>query len=346
MRARNFPFKIIRKFFPEKMNKIFHDADVDDSILNNLKIAVIGFGAQGAAQAKMLSEAGCDVVVSLREGGESWKTAKAENLKVAKIEDAVREADIVHILIPDEVQKKVWESSIEPNLKDGATISFSHGFNIIYKRISPPTNSDVIMIAPKAPGTEVYKCFCKNIGVPGLVAVAQNVSGNAEKVAMAMAKKMKLTKAGVLKCSFEQETYEDLFGEQAVLCGGVAELIRYGFEVLVEAGYPPELAYFECLHELKLIVDLMFEGGISRMWEVVSNTAEYGGHTRGPRVVGPEAKEKMREVLKEVENGTFAKEWMKEHDENKMANLTKKREWWKNHLLEKTGKKVRELFEK
>ncbi len=328
------------------MTKIYHDNDVSTHVLDNVKIAVIGYGAQGKAQARMLHESGIDVVVGARKDGPSWTQVEKDGLKPAIIEEAVKEADIIHILIPDEYQQLVYEEQIQPNMKDGATLSFSHGFNIAFKRITPPTNSDVIMVAPKAPGTEVYRCYTEGFGVPALVAVHQDVSGFALKKTLGMAKAMYLTKAGVIECTFEQETYEDLFGEQAVLCGGVAELVKYGFETLVEGGYPPELAYFECLHELKLIVDLMYKGGITKMWEVVSNTAEYGGHTRGKRVVGPEAKVAMKEILKEIEDGTFAKEWMSEVHDNNMENLIAEREKWKNHKIEIVGKKIRKMFEK
>jgi ketol-acid reductoisomerase len=328
------------------MSKLYYDDDVNGDILQDLQLAVIGYGAQGRAQARMLHESGLNTIVGVRLGGGSDLKAKEDGLVTASIEEAVKIADIVHILIPDEVQQEVYEGQIAPNLKPGATISFSHGFNIVFKRITPPTDSDVIMIAPKAPGTEVYKCYLEGFGVPALAAVKQNPSGKALEKALAMGKAMALSRAGIMECTFEEEAYEDLFGEQAVLCGGVSELVKYGFEVLTEAGYPAELAYFECLHELKLIVDLMYEGGISRMYEVVSNTAEFGGHTRGPRIITPDVKERMKEVLKEVESGQFAEEWMQEAQENKMQNLLAKRAEWEKHQLEIVGKKIRKMFKR
>lgn len=328
------------------MSKIIHDNDVSTEILNGKTIAVVGYGAQGRAQARMMHQSGLRVVVGVRENGPTWKQAKEDGLKVATIAEAVKQADIVHILIPDEHQQDVFENDIKPNLKPDATLSFSHGFNIVYKRIVPPAGIDVIMCAPKCPGTEEYKRYCEGFGVPALVAVKVDASGKALEKALAMSKAMFFTKAGVMTCTFEEETYEDLFGEQAVLCGGLAQLIKYGFETLTEAGYPPEFAYFECLHEMKLIVDLVYEGGFSRMNEVVSNTAEFGGHTRGPRVIGPEVKERMKEVLKEVENGTFAAEWMKEARENKMQKLLEYRKKEAEHPIEVVGKKIRALFEK
>lgn len=327
--------------------KIYHDADADQSLLRGKKIAVIGYGAQGRAQARMLHESGVDVTVGVREGGKSWLQVQEDGLKVATIPAATQEADIVHILIPDEAQKQVFSSEIEPNLRAGATLSFSHGFNIVYGFIKPPESVGVIMVAPKCPGTEEYKCYRQGFGVPALVAIkAQNAAGNAKELALAMAKAMFFTKAGVIECTFEQETYEDLFGEQAVLCGGMAQLIKAGFEVLTEAGYPPELAYFECLHEMKLIVDLVYEGGLQKMWEVVSNTAEYGGHTRGPRIITPEVKEEMRRILKEVENGTFARQWIAEVEQNKLADLLAARQKEGEHPIEVVGRRVRSLFEK
>ncbi len=327
------------------MSKIIHDADVSTNVIEGKTIAVIGYGAQGRAQARMMHESGLNVVVGLRENGPSWQQAQEDGLKTNPISEAVKTADIIHILIPDEHQQDVYEQEIAPNLKEDATLSFSHGFNIVYKRITPPEGVDVIMVAPKCPGTEEYKRYSEGFGVPALVAVGQDASGQALNKALEMAKKMYFTKAGVMQCTFEEETYEDLFGEQAVLCGGLAQLIKYGFETLVEAGYPPEFAYFECLHEMKLIVDLVYEGGFSKMNEVVSNTAEYGGHTRGSRVIGPEVKERMKEVLKEVENGTFAKEWMHEARENKMQKLFEYRKKESEHPIEQVGKKIRSLFE-
>jgi len=333
--------------FMSVQKTVIYDDVVVSNALKNKKIAVIGYGAQGRAQSRILFESGVDVVVGLRENGKSWQQAQEDGLPVVPIVEAVRQADIVHILIPDEVQKSVYQEYIEPNLKENATLSFSHGFNIVFKRIVPKEGVGVIMVAPKAPGTEVYKCFRQGFGVPALFSVFRdNLESNARDLALGMCKEMGLTKAGVMECTFEEETYEDLFGEQAVLCGGLSCLIKAGFEVLVEAGYPPELAYFECLHEVKLIVDLIYEGGLEKMWEVVSNTAEYGGHTRGPRVINTAVKEEMRRILKEVENGTFAREWMEEYDVNQMKNLLAMRQKEGEHPIEIIGKKIRSMFKK
>ncbi|MBP9718067.1 ketol-acid reductoisomerase [Candidatus Gracilibacteria bacterium] len=327
--------------------KIYHDQDAHLEFLKDKKIAVIGYGAQGRAQARMLHESGISVIVGVREGGKSWDLATEDGLTVMSISNAAAQADIVHILIPDETQKAVYESDIQQHLKPGKILSFSHGFNIVFNRIVPPEGVGVIMVAPKCPGTEEYKVYKQGFGVPALVAVRTDTAEkNALEVALAMAKAMFFTKAGVIECTFEQETHEDLFGEQAVLCGGVTELIKAGFETLTEAGYPPELAYFECMHEMKLIVDLMYEGGMARMWEVVSNTAEYGGHTRGKRLITPAVKAEMKKILQEVEDGTFAKEWMAESEQNHMKGLLKMRQDESEHPIEIVGAKIRKLFEK
>lgn len=314
--------------------------------IQNKTIAVIGYGSQGRAQARMMHESGLNVIVGCRQGGTSHTCADEDGLQSASIAEATKQADIVHILLPDEVQKEVYESEIEPNLEPGNILSFSHGFNVVYNQITPPENMAVIMVAPKSPGTEEYKQYKEGFGVPALMAIHQDPNGDAKEIALAMCKAMGFTKAGVMECTFAQETYEDLFGEQAVLCGGVAELIKTGYEVLTEAGYPGELAYFECLHEMKLIVDLMFEGGIQRMWEVVSNTAEYGGHTRGKRLITPETKAEMKKILQEVEDGTFAKQWMDEVRQNKMQNLLAMRKAEGEHPIEVMGEKIRKMFEK
>lgn len=326
--------------------KVYHDADADVSVLDGKKIAVIGYGAQGCAQAKMMHESGLDVVVGVREEGASWGKVEEDGLARATIADAAKQADIIHILLPDEIQKAIYDAEIAPNVTPGKILCFSHGFAIVYGRIVPVEGIGVIMVAPKAPGTEEYKCYKAGSGVPALVAVEQDTEkGDALQIALAMAKSMHFTKMGVIECTFKQETYEDLFGEQAVLCGGVTELMKTGFEVLVEAGYPPELAYFECLHEMKLIIDLVQAGGLEHMWEVVSNTAEYGGHTAGKRIVTPETKEEMRKILKEVEDGSFAKKWIDETDTNKMADLLEMRKKEGEHPIEVVGKKIRGMFE-
>lgn len=327
--------------------KIYHDADTDGSALNGKTIAVIGYGAQGRAQARMMHESGLAVTVGVREGGKSWSQVQEDGLNVLPIAEAAQQADIIHILIPDECQKDVYEADIRDHLKPGNVLSFSHGFNIVFDRIVAPEGVGVIMVAPKAPGTEEYKCYQQGHGVPALISVhKQNSEGNAKELALAMAKAMRFTKMGVIECTFAQETYEDLFGEQAVLCGGITALMKAGFETLIEAGYPPELAYFECVHEAKLIVDLIYEGGLSKMWEVVSNTAEYGGHTRGSRIITPAVKAEMKKILNEVEDGTFAKQWMAEAEQSKMANLLEMRRKESEHPAEITGRKIRGMFEK
>lgn len=325
------------------MVKILYDKDASLEVLNGKTIAVIGYGAQGRAQALCMHDSGVDVVVGLRENGKSWKQANADGLKVASIKEAASQGDIIHMLIPDEYHKEVYDNEIKDELKPGKALSFSHGFSICFKRIVPPNDVDVIMIAPKAPGTEERKIFLEGFGVPGLLAVKQDYTGKARGIALAMAKSIGLTRAGVLECTFEQETFEDLFGEQAVLCGGVTELMKAGFEVLVEKGYPPEMAYFECLHEMKLIIDLVQKGGLAHMWDVVSNTAEYGGLTRGKRIITPEVKENMRNMLREVEDGTFAKEFVAEY-ENGMKTLKRLREEESKHPIEVVGREIRDLF--
>lgn len=324
--------------------KIYHEKDADTRILKNKTVAVIGYGAQGRAQAQMLHDSGIKVIVGTRSGP-SLKLAKKDGLKTQKIAEAAKNADIIHILIPDEYQAEVYNKEIKPFLTKGKTLCFSHGFAIVFKKILPPKDVDVIMVAPKCPGTEERKCYLQGFGVPALIAVHQNTTGKAKKIALALAKAMYFTKAGVLECTFEQEAYEDLFGEQTVLCGGITELIKTGFEVLIEAGYPPELAYFECLHEVKLIVDLIYEGGIEKMYDVVSNTAEFGGRTIGPKIIDSGVKKRMKMALKKIESGQFAKVWVKEHTNGRLS-LKKMREDAKKHKIELVGKKIRKMFEK
>ena len=328
--------------------EILHDKDVDDSILKGKTVAVIGYGAQGDAQANCLRDSGVNVVIGETEilGGRnnpSWDKAKKDGFVVLPVDEAAEKGDIVHVLLPDEVQPAVYEQQIQPHMKAGKALCFSHGFNICYKRIVPPEEVDVIMVAPKAPGTEERVAYLEGFGVPGLVAVKQNPSGNARELALAMTKAMHWTKAGILECTFEQETYEDLFGEQCVLCGGLVELMKNGFEVLVEAGYPPEMAYFECVHEMKLIVDLVWQGGIKRMAEVISNTAEYGMWAEGHKIIGPEVKERMKEALARVENGEFAEEWVAESKRG-IPFLKASREEIGKHQVEIVGEEIRKLF--
>lgn len=322
--------------------KLLYDADADMAILDEKTVAVIGYGAQGRAQALMMHDSGVDIVVGVREGGSSWEEVQKDGLLAASISEAASKADIIHILIPDEVQAEVYEKEIKQHVTEGKTLSFSHGFNIVFHKIVPPEGVDVIMVAPKAPGTEERKVYLEGFGVPALIAIEKNKSGRAKDTALAMAKAMHFTKAGVLECSFTQEAYEDLFGEQTVLCGGVVELMKTGFEVLVEAGYPPEMAYFECLHEMKLIIDLIYTGGIEHMYHVVSNTAEYGGRSVGPKIITPAVKEAMKEALKRVETGAFAEEYLGEG----LKNLPQMREEGKNHQIEIVGAEIRKLFAK
>lgn len=325
--------------------RILGDADADVSVLKGKKLAVLGYGSQGSAQALMLKDSGIDVVVGLRKNGDSWQKAVADGQTVLPLAEAARKADIIHVLLPDEVQAKIFEEEIARHVTAGKTLSFSHGFNIVYGCIKPPRGVDIIMVAPVSPGSEERKLYLEDVGVPAVIAVYKNESGGARETALAMAKAMKFTKIGVLEGSFEQETFTDLFGEQVVLCGGLTELVRLGYDTLVEAGYPEEMAYFECLHQVELIAALLRKGGIGGMWNEVSNTAEYGGRIVGPQIIGPEAKEKMKEILKRVENGAFAKEFIKEC-KNGMPLLKKMREQDKNLSIEKAGAKIRKLFRK
>lgn len=327
------------------MGILVKDEKVGTDVLKGKTIAVIGYGAQGRAQSLCMKDSGFKVIVGVRRDGISWQKAREDGMEVTDIQEAAAKGDIIHILIPDEVQQEVYEQHIQKYVKAGKILSWSHGFNVVFGRIVPPEGVDVIMVAPKSPGTEERKRYLEGFGVPALVAVERNASGKARDIALAMAKAMRFTRAGVMECTFKEEVHEDLFGEQAVLCGGCAELIKAGFETLVEAGYPPEMAYFECLHELKLIVDLIYEGGLTHMWNVVSNTAEYGGRTKGPRIITEETRKVMREMLKDVESGKFAGEWKEEYERG-LPNLKKLREEEANHPIELVGKEIRALFKK
>lgn len=326
------------------MVKILHDTDANLKLLEGKTVAVIGFGSQGRAQTLCLRDSGVNVILGTANDPSKHKGLEL-GLEVVDVATATKRADIIHILLPDEHHGWVFEQHIKPNLAPGKTLSCSHGFNIVYGQVVPPAGVDAIMIAPKSPGTEVRKTYQQGFGVPGLVAVRQDATGHALDTALAIAKALGLTRAGCLQCTFEQETYEDLFGEQTVLCGGTVDLIKYGFEVLTEAGYPGEMAYFEVLHELKLIVDLIYEGGIQHMNSVISNTAEWGEYQTGPRIIGPEVKERMKQALKEIEDGTFARNWIAEFKKD-CPNLLAKREALADHPIEKVGKEVRALFEK
>jgi len=324
--------------------KILHDSDADLGVLEGKTVAVIGYGSQGSAQAQCLRDSGVNVIIgSIKDA--SYDKAVEDGFEVMPIAEAAKRGDIIHILLPDEVHGPVYENDIKDQLEPGNALCCSHGFNIVYKQIVPPEYVDVIMVAPKSPATEERKAYLEGFGVPGLVAVKQDYTGKARDIALAMAKAMGFTRAGVLECTFEEETYEDLFGEQTVLCGGCVELMKAGFEVLTEAGYPPEMAYFECVHELKLIVDLIYQGGIQYMNAVISNTAEWGEYTVGPKIIDEGVKERMRQALKEIEDGSFAKKWIEE-SRNGAPNLLRMREELGNHPIEVVGRRIRSMFER
>ena len=320
--------------------KMYYDEDVNIDALEGKTIAVIGYGSQGRAQSRNMADSGANVIVGLRENGSSWNLAKEDGMNVKTIEEAAAEADIIHILLPDEIQEKVYNSQIAQHIKAGNTISFSHGYNIHFKLIDPDDSVNVVMFAPKGPGSMVRRTYLEGFGIPGLVAVENDATGDAMQIALAMAKACGLTKAGVLETTFKEETETDLFGEQTVLCGGITELINAGFTTLVDAGYQPEIAYFETCHEVKLIVDLIYEKGFAGMWRDVSNTAEFGGLTRGKKIITDEAREGMKETLKQIQDGTFKKEWA---DENATdgANLKEMRAAEGQKEIEIVGERLR-----
>jgi len=322
---------------------VYYDKDCDLSIIQSKKVAMIGFGSQGHAHAENLRDSGVEVVVGLRRGGSSWKKAEAKGFKVLEVCEAVKEADVVMILLPDETQAAVYKSEIAPNLKSGATIAFGHGFNIHYGRIQPADDINVMMVAPKAPGHTVRSEFVKGGGIPDLIAVEQDPSGNTKELALSYASAIGGGRTGIIETTFKDETETDLFGEQAVLCGGVSALIQAGFETLVEAGYPEEMAYFECLHEMKLIVDLIFEGGIEDMRYSISNTAEYGDMVSGPRVINDESRKAMKEILKEIQNGKFAKDFILEGQAG-YPRMNAERRNLHNHQIEVTGRRLRAMM--
>jgi ketol-acid reductoisomerase len=323
--------------------KIYYDKDANLNHLKGKKIAIIGYGSQGHAQAQNLRDSGLNVLVSQRKGSENYQYALRDGFKPVTAEEASKQADLIQILTQDHVQAKLYEMDVKPNLQKGKTLLFSHGFNIHYGQIVPPKEIDVVMIAPKGPGHLVRREFLKGAGVPSLVAIYQDFSKKANQTALAYAKGIGATRAGVIETTFKEETETDLFGEQAVLCGGVTELIKAGFDTLVEAGYQPEIAYFECLHELKLIVDLIYEAGIPFMRYSVSDTAEYGDLTRGKRIITQETREEMKRILKEVQTGSFAKEWILENQAGRpMFNALRKKE--AEHPIEAVGKKLRSMM--
>ena len=323
--------------------KVYYDNDSSLEYLQNKNIAVLGFGSQGHAHSLNLKDSGMNVCVGLRSSSSSWAKAEAAGLAVKTIPEAVEWADVVMILLPDQNQKEVYDKEIGPHLKEGNTLAFAHGFNIHYKQIVPPENINVIMIAPKSPGHLVRRTYIEGTGVPCLIAIHQDADGNARNIALSWSKGIGGTKAGVIETNFKDETETDLFGEQAVLCGGSAELIKAGFDTLVEAGYPPELAYFECMHEMKLIVDLYYEGGLSRMNYSVSDTAEYGGMTRGSRLITKETRNEMKKILNEIQTGKFADEWLNEYRSGQ-KNMEKLRKENREHQIEKVGSKLREMM--
>jgi len=325
------------------MAKMYYDSDANLDLLNGKTVAIIGYGSQGHAHALNLKDSGVKVIVGLYEGSRSKPKAEAEGLEVKSVADAAKAADFIMILLPDEIQRAVYKESIEPNLSAGNVLAFAHGFNINFAQIVPPQDVDVVMAAPKGPGHLVRRTYEQGQGVPALFAVYQNASGQARDLAMAYTKGIGGTRAGILETTFREETETDLFGEQAVLCGGLSELIKAGFETLIEAGYQPELAYFECLHEVKLIVDLVVEGGLAKMRDSISNTAEYGDYTRGPRVITADTKAAMKQILKEIQTGQFAREFVLEAQSgNAGFNATRRIE--AEHPIEEVGKDLRAMF--
>jgi len=325
------------------MAKVYYDKDADMNLLKDKRIAIIGYGIQGRGQALCLRDSGCTVIVAELEGTPNYEQAKKDGFDVLAAVDAARQADVIQILTQDHVQAKVYRESIKPNLKKGKALCFSHGFNIRFKQIKPPKNVDVFMVAPKGPGALVRKMFEQGKGVPCLVAVFQDATGQAKNLALAYAKAIGGTRMGVIETTFEEETETDLFGEQAVLCGGASELIKAGFDTLVGAGYQPEIAYFEVLHELKLITDLIQQFGISGMRRRVSNTACYGDVTRGPKVINEKTRKIMQKILKEIRSGKFAREWIKENEAGR-PNFNKLLQDGDKHPIEEVGKKLREMM--
>lgn len=325
------------------MPRIYHDSDADPSIIKGRKVAVIGYGSQGHAHANNLRESGVEVVVGLREGSSSRTAAEEAGLRVMSVADASAWADTVMVLLPDQLMADVYTPEIEPHLEPGQALMFAHGFNVHFGEITPPEGVDVLMIAPKGPGHLVRRTYTEGSGVPCLLAVHQDATGNAESLGLSYAWGIGGARAGVLETTFKEETETDLFGEQVILCGGVSEMIKAAFETLVEAGYQPESAYFETLHELKLIVDLLYEGGLSYMRYSISDTAEYGDYTRGPRIVTDQTKVEMKKILTEIQNGAFAKEWMAEARQG-APFLLEKREADKRHQIETIGQDLRSMM--
>ncbi len=325
------------------MSTMYYDQDADLTLLEGKKVAIIGYGSQGHAHALNLHESGVDVVVGLYEGSKSWNVAKEAGLEVMTASEAAKAASVIMLLLPDEKQAKIYRESIAPYLTKGDYLAFAHGFNIHFGQIAPPEDVNVIMIAPKGPGHTVRSQFQEGKGVPSLIAVHQNPSGNSKEIALAYAKGLGAGRAGIFETSFREETETDLFGEQAVLCGGITALMKAGFDTLVEAGYQPEMAYFECVHEMKLIVDLIYQGGLSYMRYSISDTAEYGDYTTGNKIITDETKKVMKEVLKDIQEGTFARTWLLENQVGR-PYFNARRRMERESLLEKTGAKLRSLM--
>ena len=325
------------------MAKIYYEDDADLDLIRSKKVAIIGYGSQGHAHAQNLKDSGVDVVVGLRPGSHSWEKAEEAGLAVTDVASAVKQGDVVMILVPDQFQRHLYRDVIEPNLKDDAALFFAHGFNVRYGYIDPKGDHDICMVAPKGPGHKVRQTYEEGIGIPAIVAVENDASGEAWPLALSYAKGIGATRAGVIETTFTEETETDLFGEQAVLCGGVTELMKVGFETLVEAGYSPESAYFECVHEMKLIVDMINEGGFSYMRYSISDTAEYGDYSAGKRIITDETKKEMKKVLGEVQDGTFARNWLVENQVNR-PNFNARRRMESEHPVEVVGKKLRGMM--
>ena len=323
--------------------QIFYDKDAQPELLRDKVIAIVGYGSQGHAHAQNLRDSGFTVIVALPPGRKSAHQATADGFEVLPVAEATRRADVIMVLVPDEHHRDLFEKEIRPNLKPQAILMFAHGFSIHFKQIIPPPTIDVLMVAPKGPGHLVRRVYQQGGGVPSLVAVAQDASGKAQAYGLAYAYGIGATRAGVVKTSFKEETETDLFGEQSVLCGGLTSLMKAGFETLVEAGYQPEMAYFECIHEVKLIVDLIYEGGLAQMRDSISNTAEYGDLTRGPALIGPEVRERMKKILKDIQDGTFAREWIEENRQG-CPNFNRLREQEKKHPVESVGRELRVMM--
>jgi len=325
------------------MAVIYYENDADISLLADKTVGVIGYGSQGHAHALSLKDSGVNVVVGLYEGSSSWAKAEEAGLRVASVSEVAQEADMMMMLVPDHLQSRIYRESIQPHMNYGKTLMFAHGFNIHYQQILPPPEIDVTMIAPKAPGHRMREIFTRGSGVPGLLAIHQDASGKAKEMALAYARGVGCTRAGVLETTFKEETETDLFGEQVVLCGGVSALIKASFETLVEAGYQPESAYFECCHELKLIVDLIYQGGLGYMRYSVSDTAEYGDYSRGPRIINDSVKQNMKDILEEIQNGSFARDWIAENDEGRPRfNVLRQQD--ADHPIEQVGKTLRDMM--